>query len=114
TNDLSGLSNFVYSAASATMLIGWNQNRSSGVLILSAVSNNITAGTITQGAGGSSNGGNCDLALGPGTNVINVGTHNIIQQKATGSLRFATASGGLRLRGVGGTDSDRATMVVGF
>lgn len=114
TNDLSALSNFVYNAVSGTMLIGWNQNRSAGVLILAAVSNSVTAGTITQGAGGSSNGGNCDMALGPGTNIINVGTHNVIQQKANGSLKFATASGGLRLRGVGGTDNDRATMVVGL
>jgi len=113
TNDLSALSNFVYSASSATMLIGWNQGRSAGMMVLAAASNNVTAGTITQGAGGSSNGGNCDMQLGAGTNIINVGTHNVIQQKNNGSLRFATTTGGLRLRGVGGTDTDRATMTVG-
>lgn len=113
TNDLSSLSNFVYNASAGTMLIGWNQSRSAGVLFLAAVSNNVTAGTITQGAGGSSNGGNCDMALGSGTNIINVGNHNVIQQKANGSLRFFTSTGGLRMRGVGGTDSDRANMVVG-
>ena len=80
TNNLSGLSNFIYNAVTGTMLIGWNQNRSAGTLFVAAVSNNITAATISQGAGGSSNGGTCDMNLGPGTNIINVGTHNVIAQ----------------------------------
>ena len=110
--DLSGLSNFVYSATGGTIGLGTFGSRSDGVLILAAITNSITASTINiNGATGT--GSTPTFNLGAGTNVINVNTFNVGGGRSTTALQFATDTGGLRLRGTGGTDSDRTTMVVG-
>lgn len=113
TLDLSGLTTFIYSNSTASMLIGWNQNRSRGSIIFASASNNVTVGTFSLGVGGSSNGGTDNANLGPGTNILNANTINIIAGKSGGALQFQNGSGGLRIRGAGGTDTDRANLVVG-
>ena len=110
--DLSGLSCFIYSGSSGTIGLGTTGSRSAGNLSLAAVSNNITAGTINiNGATGT--GSTQSFNLGSGTNIINVNTFNVGGARATTTLQFSSGTGGLRLRGTGGTDSDRTTMVVG-
>ncbi|HXU79352.1 MAG TPA: autotransporter-associated beta strand repeat-containing protein [Methylomirabilota bacterium] len=116
TLDLSGLSNFVYTAAGGTLTVAGSGSdaRGSGVLTLAAVTNFITVGTINI-ATETGNGGNTGNAinLGAGTNVINVGTFNVVAGKInTAVVHFPGATGGLRLRGTGGTDADRANFVV--
>lgn len=119
TLDLSGLSNFVYNASSGIMTIASSASgaeaRGGGVVTLAGVSNNITVGTIAM-ALGTGNGGTAAnaLNLGGGTNIINVGTVNVAAGKINSAvIKFAGATGGLRLRGVGGTDSDRANFTLG-
>jgi autotransporter-associated beta strand protein len=54
------------------------------------------------------------LTLGAGTNIINVGAINIGAARNTCTVQFPGVAGaGLRLRGVGGTDADLATMTLG-
>jgi fibronectin-binding autotransporter adhesin len=113
TLDLSGLSNFVYSSSSATFGIGNNGSRSIGTLVLAAVTNNITAGTIAMETSASSSSVASTWTLGSGTNLINANTINIGASRSSGTLQFAGIDGGVRIRGSGGTDSDRATMTLG-
>ena len=113
TLDLSGLSNFVYNAASGTIAMGTGA-RSAAAFLLAGVSNNVTVGTWNDNTPSSSSSGTGNLTLGAGTNIINVGTFNISAGRVSSTVAFPGGSaGGLRLRGVGGTDSDRATIVIG-
>ncbi len=113
TLDLSGLSNFVYSASSGTITMG-NGNRSAANVNLAAVSNYVTATTWNANTGSSSSSTTGTLTLGAGTNVINVSTFNVAGNRNNCTVQFpAGSSGGLRLRGAGGTDADLATMTVG-
>ena len=110
--DLSGLATFVYNASAGTIAIGTLGSRSSGNLTLASGSNNITAGTINiNGATGTSS--TPSFNVGAGTNIINVNTFNVGGGRSTTTFQFAGGSGGLRLRGAGGTDADRTTMTVG-
>jgi len=113
--DLSGLSNFVYNAGSATFGVGNVGGRGQGTIILAAASNNITAGTVAIMTSSASSSVSDTSTLGAGTNLINANTINIAATRASGTLRFdpAIATGGLRVRGTGGTDVDRATVVLG-
>lgn len=114
TLDLTGLTDFIYNAASGVIGIG-SVNRSTATLNLASGSNYITAATINLNTGSSSSSGSgIALRLGAGTNRINVGTLNIAANRTSATAQFAGATGGLRLRGVGGTDSDRANMVLGL
>ena len=120
TLDLSGLSTFIYSNASGTFDVGEDGstlNRPGGLLNLAGTSNNITAGTINLMTLNGGNAGNASSAInfGAGTNVINVGTFNIAGRKSSGSVKFLTTTGGLRLRGANGNvdDTSRASMVLG-
>ena len=111
--DLSGLTNFVYSATGGTIAMGFG-NRSGANFKLANGSNFITAATWNDNTSSSSSTASGTLTLGANTNIINVGTFNISAQRASSTVSFpAGSTGGLRLRGVGGTDTDRATMVVG-
>ena len=110
--DLSGLSNFVYNLASGTIGLGTLGSRSDAILTLAAATNRITAATINiNGATGT--GSTPTFNLGAGTNIINVNTFNVGGGRSTTALQFAGGTGGVRLRGTGGTDTDRTTMVVG-
>ena len=115
TLDLSGLSNFVYKASSGTLAVGGSgsDNRGSGQFNLAGGSNTLTVGTISIATGTGTNGLGGTLNLGTGTNILNVSTLNVGAGRSNnGILQFLGATGGLRLRGVGGTDSDRVSIVV--
>ncbi|TAK98314.1 MAG: hypothetical protein EPO07_12185 [Verrucomicrobia bacterium] len=111
--NLSALTNFYYSASGGTLGIG-AVNRSIATLNLAAGSNFITAATISLNTGSSSSSGNgVALRFGPGTNNINANTFNIGANRTSATAQFTDASGGLRLRGTGGTDADRCNMTLG-
>jgi fibronectin-binding autotransporter adhesin len=72
-------------------------------LQLAAVSNSITAGTINIGAGGRQL--SPDLRLGPGTNILDVGTLNVGSvnlSRDSGQMEFYLGSGGVQIRGAAG------------
>jgi hypothetical protein len=113
TLDLSGLNSFVFNASGGTLTVGGTGgNRSAGALNLASVSNYITAGTLNLGTGSGANAATSNLRLGAGTNIINIGTFGLVNNKNTATFTFLSGSGGLRLRGVGGTDADRVTIVL--
>src|SRR5262249_19751146 len=114
------LSFFVYSNSSGTINVGegaGTPNRPGGVLNLAGVSNNITVSNINFEAlsGGNSGNGGSRILLGAGTNVINVGTFNIVSRKNSGNVQFNSSTGGLRIRGVNGNvdDTSRANITIG-
>jgi fibronectin-binding autotransporter adhesin len=109
--DLSGLTNFVYNAPASTITMGTG-NRSAGDFTLAANSNSITAATWNANIGSSSSSVSGVLSLGAGTNIINVNTFAIAASRGSCTVNLPSAAG-LRLRGTGGTDSDRANMTVG-
>ncbi|HSY18671.1 MAG TPA: autotransporter-associated beta strand repeat-containing protein, partial [Candidatus Acidoferrales bacterium] len=113
--DLSGLSNFVYNASAATFGVGNIGARGQGSIILASGSNNITAGTVAIMTSSASSSVSVTSTLGAGTNIINASTIDIAATRASGTLRFdpAVATGGLRIRGTSGANTDRATVVLG-
>jgi autotransporter-associated beta strand protein len=113
--DLSALSNFVYNASSATLGVGNLGGRGVGNLNLAGVSNSITAGTLAFETAAASSSVTATTILGAGTNIINASTINLAAQRSSDTLKFPTGvtTAGLRLRGTGGTDADRATIVLG-
>lgn len=114
TLDLSGLSNFVYNAYTGTITLGPN-NRSTANFLLAGVSNKITAGTINANVASSSSTASGTLTLGPGTNILNVGTLNIAAQRTSCTMQFpaGAAGGGLRMRGALGNEVSRANVALG-
>lgn len=117
TLDLSGLSNFVYSASSGTISVG-NANRSAGDWNLAAASNSITAGTVNLDSASSSSSTSGTITLGSGTNQFNANTINLCagNTRSSCTVRFpvGVTTGGLSLGGLGGTNSDRVTMTVAY
>jgi autotransporter-associated beta strand protein len=121
TLDLLTLSYFAYNNSVGTMNIAnaTSGNRFGGLLRLAGVSNNVTAGTINLLQNVASNGGNSGsgIEFGTGTNIINVGTFNIVASKNSGTVKFvsgAPTTAGLRLRGVNGNtdDTSRTTVTI--
>ena len=113
TLDLSGLNSFLYNNSGGTINVGGTGgNRSAGSLSLAGGSNYITVGTLNLATGSGANAATSSLKLGAGTNIINVGAFNIVNNKNSATLSFQAGTGGLRLRGVGGTDADRANFTV--
>jgi len=114
TLDLTGLNNFIYNASAGVIATGIG-NRSIATLNLASVSNYVTVGTMNLNTSSSSSSGNgTALRFGSGTNILNVGTFNLAAGRTSGTATFTDANGGLRLRGTGGTDNDRATIVIGL
>lgn len=116
--DLSGLNTFVYDSSGGTITVAsapsGSEARGGGLLTLAGTSNSITASTIAVALGTGNGGAGGTLILGAGTNIINVGTVNVAAGKInTGTIKFAGTTGGLRLRGTGGTDADRASFTLG-
>lgn len=112
--DLSQLTNFVCDAggtggAFAIGLVNPSSGTSAGTLNLAAVSNNITASTITVAE---NNNGTCNsiLNLGGGTNIINAGTINIGWDKCNATVQFYTSTGSLMLRNAAGTGAANIAM----
>jgi autotransporter-associated beta strand protein len=109
--DLSGLTNFVYNAPASTITMGTG-NRSAGDLTMAANSNYVTAATWNANIASSSSGVSATLNFGTGTNIINVNTFAIGGNRGNCTVNLPVAAG-LRLRGAGGTDSDRVNMTLG-
>jgi autotransporter-associated beta strand protein len=121
TLDLSGLNCFIYNNSIGTMNIAnaTSGNRFGGLFRLAGVSNNVTAGTLNFLQNNVSNGGNgsSGLQFGSGTNIVNVGTLNVVGGKNTGTVKFiagAPSTAGLRIRGVTGNadDTSRASITI--
>lgn len=110
--DFSGLSNFVYNAPGGTLALGIG-NRSVANFIMANGSNYITATNFNDNISSSSSSGSGNLTLGGGTNIFNVANINIAAGRSTSTVSFPDVTGGIRVRGVGGTDSDRANMTLG-
>jgi hypothetical protein len=113
TADFSGLSNLVYNASAGSFNL-CNSNRSQGTMTLAAASNNLTCATANIGTGSSSSSVTTTMKLGSGTNLINANTINLAGNRGSATINFANAAGGIRIRGTGGTEADRATMVLGL
>lgn len=115
--DLSGLTNFVYNNSQGTIGIADTASgltRAGGNFVLASGSNFITATNINLGTSSAAQAGPVDhLTFGPGTNVVNVANFNIANNKNPATVTFAAPTGGLRIRGIGGTDSSRATITIG-
>ena len=109
--DLSELTNFVFNAPTSTITMG-SGNRSAGDFTLAANSNYVTAATWNANVASSSSSVSGFLNLGAGTNIINVNTFAIGGNRGTCNVNFPP-TGGLRLRGTGGTDSDRCNLTLG-
>ena len=112
--NLSALSNFVYNNSTGTVSVAGSLTgtRCYATFLLAGGSNNITAGTLNIGTCTGAQAGTNLFSLGSGTNVLNVANLNFIDQKNTGFLNFQSTTGGLRLRGVSGADTDRANITV--
>lgn len=117
--DFSGIDNFVANLGATGLVnlgtLDGNPGPGAGATVvnefkLAAVSNSITAGTITIGAGGRQL--VPQLRLGAGTNLLNVNTLNIgTGGRDGGYLLFDGATGGVRVRAYDGVS--HANMNVG-
>lgn len=110
--DLSGLSNFVYNVPGGTLALGIG-NRSTANLLMANGSNYITATSFNDNTTSSSSSGSGNVTLGGGTNIFNLANFNIGAGRSGSTVSFPDVTGGIRVRGVGGTDSDRAEMTIG-
>ena len=110
--DLSGLSNFVCNAGSATIGMGIGV-RSVADFRLAAASNLITISNWNDNTPSTSSSGTGNLTLGAGTNVINIANFNIAAGRASSTVSFPGGTGGLRIRGVNGAEDDRARITLG-
>jgi len=112
--DLSGLSNFVFSASAGTIALSTG-TRSAANMNFAAASNNLTAGAMNLNTLSQSSSASGTVNLGAGTNIINVGTCNIAAMRNRCTVQFPNGStgGGLRMRGVGGTDASLANLFLG-
>jgi len=109
--DLSGLSNFVYSAPAGTIAMG-SGNRSVANFKLANGSNYITAASFNDNIASASSSGTGNLTLGGGTNIFNVANFNISAGRGSSTVSFPDVTGGIRVRGTNGTDADRAAMTI--
>jgi autotransporter-associated beta strand protein len=113
TLDLSSLSNFVFNSVSSSLTLG-SGTRSTAIMLLAASSNYITAANLNDNTTSSSSSGSGNFTLGAGANIFNLGAFNIGAGRASSTVTFpANSSGALRVRGVGGTDNDRANLTLG-
>lgn len=116
--DFSAIDNFVVNLGATGLVnlgtLDANPGPGTGATVvnqfkLAAVSNSISAGTITIGAGGRQL--TPELRLGAGTNRLNVDTLNLgTGGRDGGSLLFDTGTGGVRMRAFDGVS--RANMNV--
>lgn len=111
--DLGGLSNFVFNSSGSTINIGPANYSLADVTL--AASNTITAATFNDNLNDSSSSSTTTLVLGGTTNNFNIGTINIAAGRNSTTVSFpAGSTGGLRIRGAGGTDSSFANMTLGY
>ena len=112
TWDLSALNSFVYAVPTGTFAIGIG-NRSVANFKMANGSNYITATNFNDNIAASSSSGTRNLSLGRGTNVYNVANFNAAAGRANSTISFPDGTGGLRIRGLNGTDTARATLTLG-
>jgi autotransporter-associated beta strand protein len=116
TLDLSGLNTFIFfntNSGSALNIAGFNgsEARGSGLMTL-AVTNTITVSNINVALSTGNGGIGGTLNLGTGTNVINTANINLGAGKInTATVKFLGPTGGLRIRGFSGADSDRSVNI---
>ncbi|WP_162525321.1 beta strand repeat-containing protein [Rariglobus hedericola] len=116
TVDMSGLSNFNYSNASGTINVGAIGTTNSVGTWTLAGTTVITAASVGIAANAPNNGSNHQGVVHLGqTNTINADNILIGSTSGTGTLDFQAGltAPTLKIRGTGGTDSDRAAVVVG-
>jgi hypothetical protein len=113
TLNLAALSNFVQNSGSGVFNLGSTGARSQGNLNSPAASNSITVASVFFETSSASSSGAGTWNLSAGTNLINANTINIGAQRSSGTIQFNTPTGGIRIRGTGGTDADRANMTLG-
>jgi fibronectin-binding autotransporter adhesin len=114
TLDFSSLSNLVVNAgATGTVLFGL-ANYSQANVKLAGVSNNITAATIDDNITSASSSSSSTFSLGAGTNLFNVGTYDMAYGRDSLTVSFPGSTGGWRIRGTNGTDTDLANLTMGF
>jgi autotransporter-associated beta strand protein len=114
--DLSGLSNFVFKNSAGNLQVS-SGNRSGANMKFAAVSNHVTAANVnfnTLSTSGTTATGTVNL--GAGTNLFNVATLFVTAYgRNTSTLQFPGATGGLRVRGLSGAETDRCpTYQVGY
>ena len=113
--DLSNLGFFQFNGGSGGSIVLGSGSRGQGTLILSNTGNLITATNITLGVSSGNNASNGTIVLGTGTNTINADTITLGGVKGGGGIQFASSTAGtLKLRGSGGTDTDRANITIGL
>ena len=121
--DLSGLTNFVINSPGGTLSVadttlpqtsGSLNVRANGNLALANGSNSVTVSTINLGTCNAPQAGALStLTLGGGTNIINANTINVANQKNSVNVVFSGTTGGVRIRGTGGTNGSRSTITIG-
>jgi hypothetical protein len=115
--NLSGLNTFTFSNSSATLSIADTSSgltRAGGNLTLAGVKNSITVSNLNVATSSAAQAGPLStLTFGAGTNIINVRNFNLANNKGSATASFATSTGGLKIRGTTGADTDRATITIG-
>src|SRR5262249_39408270 len=109
--DLTSLDIFLFLNTNGSITLG-SGNRSGADFRMAAVSNYVAASAMNINTGSTSSGASGTLTLGAGTNIIYANTFNVGFGRAQCTVNFP-GTGGLRLRGTGGTDSDRVSMTLG-
>lgn len=113
--NLSNLNYFVYNNNVGTISVEDNSGsntRLGGSMTLAGISNSITATNINLGTSAAAQAGPAgSFVLGLGTNNINVANLNVANNKCTFTVN--NTGGGLRIRGLTGSDSSRANIIVG-
>ncbi len=110
--NLSGLSVFTAGNGAGNFWVGYG-GYNEATLILAGTSNQINVTTISVGeTDASQNSGlNNILNLGAGENVLHATTIRMGTQKASGVLRFAGATGSVKMTGAGGSGSVTSLIV---
>ena len=105
--DLSGINNFIFNNSGVNLQIS-SGGRSGANMNFAAVSNSVTASNVNFDNASISSAANGGLVnLGSGTNIFNVGNLFVTAYaRNTCTLQFPSGSGGLRLRGPSGADTD--------
>jgi hypothetical protein len=122
------LANFIYHNTNGAIAMagfvpagyasGSSGTRQGGSMFLASASNNITASAINLGTsavaqagpnGSIASGVASVLTLGPGTNMINAATINIAAEK--NSFTITNSGGGLRIRGLSGSNTDSSVNI---
>ena len=117
TLNMTNLATFIYTNPIATLSVGdtaTGLTRSGGNLLLAGSSNYITVSNINLGSSAAAQAGPLStLVLGQGTNIINVANLNVANNKNSVNVTFAAPTGGLRIRGLSGSDTSRANITIG-